>query len=122
MYIKKEQREKAYEPLITTLQNGLVAAVKARDRSLIGYVLLRSAVLAWIELGGGFNNGSDVKQIFQEVLDEISARVTHSLKKHKEKNGDIDGEIKVEMEVKKAEPTIVDTKGKELKTDKTEDK
>ena len=118
MYIPKEQRKPQYEFVIEAFRKGLIIAVGNRDKSHITYVLLRAAVLAWIELGGGYNNGSDIKAIFADVLNEFTARVTHSLKKLKEKNGDITDPIKLPdldtLNIKKAEPSIVSKDGKPL--------
>lgn len=118
MYLKKELRDSRFESIIWALYRGMVAAVQNKDRSEICYVLLRSATLAWIELGGGYNNGSDIKAILNDVADEFTAKVTHSLKGKKEKYGDVDAPIKV-PDVNKS--PIVDTKGDSLASKPSKD-
>lgn len=93
MYIKKELRNSNFEIVIDAICNGIVAGVIHKDKSQIAYVLLRSATVAWIRLGGGYNNGSDIKSILHDVADEFTAKLTHSLKNVKEKNGDVDNPI-----------------------------
>ena len=122
MYIKQQDRNPQYEYVVGTLKNGLMAAVDHKDKSHITYVLLRSVVLAWLDLGAGYNNGSDIKAILRDVLDEFSVRVAHSLKSKKDKYGDVDSPIVLpdidKLQAKKAEPGIVDTQGKKLETKK----
>ena len=121
MYIKQEQRQPQYEFVIEALRKGFMGAVAMKDKSHIGYVLLRGAVMAWLDLGGGYNNGSDIKAILRDVLDEFTVRIAHSLKQKKDKYGDITNPIKLPdidtLDLKKTKPSIVDPKGKPLTKD-----
>ena len=120
MYISKEDKNPQYEFVVEALRKGIQIGVGTRDKSHITYVLLRAAVLAWIELGGGYNNGSDIKAILNDVADEFTARVTHSLKGKKEKNGDVDNPIKLpslaDIEILQKKQ-IIDKDGTPLKTE-----
>lgn len=120
MYIKKEDRQPQFEFVVSAFKRGIMHAVASRDKSSITYVMLRSAILAWIELGGGYNNGSDIKAILNDVSDEFTARVTHSLKGKRDKNGDIDHPLEVPSldSLNLGKPTnIVGADGKPLKED-----
>ncbi len=125
MYLDKEGRKPHYEFVIEALRKGIIIAVGNKDKSHVTYVLMRAAVLAWENLGGGYNNGSDIKAIFADVLDEMTARVSHSLKKKREKYGDINHPIKLPdldtLDIKRAAPPIVDKEGKTLSTEKPDE-
>ena len=124
MYIEQDKRQPSYEFVVNALMKGFMNAVNLRDKSHVTYVMLRSAVLAWIELGGGYNNGSDIKAMLNDVADEFTARVTHSLKGKKEKNGDVDNPIKLpkldelNLGIKRGSAeSIVDLNDKPLKSE-----
>jgi len=122
MYLEQNEREKGYEPIITIIKNGILQGIKGNDKSHISYVLIRSFMMAWIELGGGYQYGSDVRSILTDVTEEFGARISASLKNRRKKVGDITDPI-VMPERKPIEPTIqkvppiVDTGGKPLSSD-----
>jgi len=115
MYIELNERNPNYDKIISIIKNGIIQGIKQHDKSHMSYVLIRSFMLAWIELGGGYQYGSEVRSILTDVTEEFGARISASLRNRRKKVGDVTNDIVVPKNpVLKPVPPIVDTNNKPL--------
>jgi len=88
-FIKQEDRKEQYNQLIFTLSKVFGAAVKDRIAGQANYILSSALMLAWKEMGWGYENSRDLKSIVADVTDEFQRRRNEYEALKQVENGDI---------------------------------
>jgi len=121
-FIKQEDRKDQYNQLILTLSRVFGAAVKDRIAGHANYILSSAMMLAWKEMGWGYENSRDLKSIIADVTDEFQRRRNeYEALKQREAGDIIDGFEELLINGTKKEtitppkaPKIVNTQGEEV--------